>query len=145
MKGVFMLMRTVSTYIGPNGIRLDEMILRDVDTGQPVNADDFRSELLPEEPSILYIGTMIIPVVDVDDSGRPMIINGKPVVRQQEMRFEIKANSVREAFEKYESSARDLYEKLQKESEKRMESEANKLFIPNAQETQAINNLKIVE
>lgn len=141
-----MLMRSVNTYIGPTGARLDEMVLKDAATGLTVNAEDVREQLSENEPSIIYVGTMVLPIAMMDQHGNPAKHpNGEPVVRQQEVRFEIKASSPLEAFEKYEASANETYENILKQSEaQRQQAQQNKLVIPNAEQTAAVNNMRLV-
>lgn len=139
-----MLMRSCLTFFGPDGQKLEELHLLDAETGLPPAPTQIKEELPEEEPPIVYLGVIQIPVgvgIPLPD-GRSMTID----VRPQDVRFQINASSRKEAFEKFEAAAKTTLEELQKRQKER-EDKANKtpdLIVPNAAQSEAINKLKLI-
>lgn len=131
-----MLIRSISQYFGPDGERVEVMKLLDSKTMQTPPADVIEKLKTQEEPDTLYLGIMLVPVGISDSHGNMLD------VRPQEIRFVIDANSVDEAFSKYKEYAEDTVAELKKKQNEK--SKQSNLVVPNAVETEAINNMKLV-
>jgi hypothetical protein len=112
------------------------MTLLDSKTMQPPPAEEIAKLKTQDEPDILYLGIMLVPVGISDSSGKMLD------VRPQEIRFVIDATSIDEAFSKYKANAEDTVAELKKKQNESMKQ--NNLVVPNAVETEAINNMKLV-
>lgn len=132
-----MLMRSVLQWFGPEGEKLEELTLCDVETGKEPTPEQV-AQLKEPEPMIVFLGVIQIPV-GINDSSGKMID-----VRPQEMRFPIDANTRKEAFEKFADSAQNVVNDLKKRQEERNKQAENRLIVPNSAQSEAINNLKLV-
>lgn len=135
-----MLMRNVIQYFGPNGEKLEELTLCDVESGKEATAEQLK-ELTEPEPITVYLGVMIIPVAIQGADGRAI------GVRPQEMRFPIDATSRKQAFENYQAAVDAAIKQLKADQEQRAkEAQAaqSKLVIANSAETEAISKMRLV-
>lgn len=136
-----MLMRNVIQYFGPNGEKLEEMTLCDVETGKEPSAEQIKTELTEPEPMTVYLGVMVIPVAIQGPDGRTV------GVRPQEMRFPIDATSRKQAFENYQTAVDAAIKQLKADQEQRMkEAQAaqSKLVVASSAETEAISKMRLV-
>jgi len=131
-----MLIRSIKQYFGPDGERVEVMELLDSKTMQPPPAEELAKLNTQEEPSILYLGIMLVPVGISDSNGNMLD------VRPQEIRFVIDAKSVDEAFTLYKENAEATVAELKKKQNEK--SKQPSLVVPNAVESEAINNMKLV-
>jgi len=132
-----MLIREVSVYYGPNGEKLEKLVLKDAETlAVP-------TETIAEEPIEVFLGEIVIPVAIQGKNpmtGKEEVIG----VRPQEMKFPIEATSVKEAYDKYQAAAQDAVNMLKKEQEARQKQAAQSILVPNAAQSEAINKLRLV-
>lgn len=136
-------MRSVLQFFGPEGEKLEELTLCDAETGGEPSEEQLKNELKEPEPMTVYLGVIQIPVgvSAPGPDGRPQMID----VRPQEMRFPIDASNRKEAFEKFANGAQEVVNQLKKRQEEKMNQAKNSgLIIPNAAQSEAINNLKLV-
>ena len=126
-----MLIRKITQYLTQNGERIEE--LRLVDT-QNMDAAVQSTE---EEPAFVYLGIILIPV-GVSDSSGNMID-----VRPQEYRFGIEADTLEKACEKFAAASEEAIKDLKQRSEERKKQSDHGLIIPNAEQSEQINNFKL--
>lgn len=137
-----MLMRSVVQYYGPEGERLEELRLCDALTGQPASEEQVKAELPNPEPEIIYLGVIQIPVgvYATGVNGRPGVID----VRPQDIRFSIPAENKKEAFEKFAAESEAVVNEIKRRHEEKQKEQNSGLIIPNAAQSESINNLKLV-
>jgi hypothetical protein len=134
-----MLMRSIVQYFGPNGEKLEELTLLNVETGQPPLPEEIPAEVRETEPQVVYLGVAMLPIGVQDSSGA--VIDR----RYQEARFPIEASSRKEAFEKFAGAVQSFIEDIKKQqAEMQKQSAKNSLIIPTAGEAESINKLKLV-
>ena len=133
-----MLIRSVLQWFGPEGEKLEELTLCDVDTGKEPSQEQMTAELKEPEPMTVFLGVIQIPV-GINDSSGKMID-----VRPQEMRFPLDANTRKQAFEKFAETAQNVVNDLKKRQEERANKASNGLIVPNSAQSEAINKLKLV-
>lgn len=131
-----MIIRKITQYIGGDGERIEVLEPIDSDTLAPLT-DAQRANLPNEETEVVFLGLVIIPV-GVNDTSGQMID-----VRPQELRFPIEADSIGEAFSKFNAAAETAMADLKKRSEERMQQRDSGLVVPNAAESEAINKMKL--
>ena len=132
-----MLIRQITQYFGQNYERIEELKLLDAKTLTTPTPEQIKTDSQEEEPLVIYLGIMLIPV-GVSDSSGNMID-----VRPQEVQFRIEAENIFDAFTNYNKHAEEAIAELkQKQAERSKQSQSN-LVVPNAAESQAINKMKL--
>lgn len=131
-----MIVRKITQYIGNNGERIEELRAIDGESGS-ILTDEQKASLAEDDAEIMYLGLVIIPV-GVNDSSGQMID-----VRPQELRFPIDATNLKEAFEKFDTSAENAVKDLKKRSDERTQQRDSGLVVPNAAESEVINKMKL--
>jgi hypothetical protein len=132
-----MLIRQITQYFGQNYERIEELKLLDAKTLTTPTPEQIKTDSKEEEPLVIYLGIMLIPV-GVSDSSGNMID-----VRPQEVQFRIEAENIFDAFTNYNKHAEEAIAELkQKQAERSKQSQSN-LVVPNAAESQAINKMKL--
>lgn len=131
-----MIVRKITQYIGNNGERIEELRAIDGESGSTLT-DEQKASLAEDDAEIMYLGLVIIPV-GVNDSSGQMID-----VRPQELRFPIDATNLKEAFEKFDTSAENAVKDLKKRSDERTQQRDSGLVVPNAAESEVINKMKL--
>lgn len=133
-----MIIRKITQYVASEGQRIEELKLIDSATLSAPTNEQIANLVEEERVDTLYIGVIIIPV-GVNDANGEMID-----VRPQELRFPINAQNLTEAFDKFARATEDAVSDLKKRSEEQTKKRDSGLIVPNAAETEAINNMRLV-
>lgn len=133
-----MLYREVESVVGLKQERIEVLHLADTESGR-LTQDAAKSASI-EEPLQVFAGVATIM------SGVPGP-NGQPVAAiPNELRFPINASNLQEAFERYPEELQAFIEKLkqaqQEEAQKAAQAQSQEVYVPTAEESDAINNLK---
>lgn len=118
-----MLIRVGQRYFDENNNQIDELMLVDCDTLQPVSTEE-ASKL--GEPISLFFGTAHVPVIGIDEHGHQV------QMPPQQITFPIEVLSRREAFEQFANAANKYLNLIRAESEK------SKIIVPSAAD---VNNI----
>jgi hypothetical protein len=137
-----MLIRTVESFFGPDGERIERLTLVDAESGLTPTSEQIAAELKEPEPVVVLLGVILIPVGvhAPGPDGRPMLID----VRPQEVRFPIESDNLKDAYEKFPELAKQVVDDLRKKQEDKKSSKADSIIVPNAAQSEAINRLKLV-
>lgn len=136
-----MLIRSVENFFGPEGERIERLTLIDAETG--LRATDKQiSEMKEPEPSVVLLGVILVPIgiSAPGPDGRPVMVD----IRPQEVRFPIETTSLKEAFENFAKLSEEVINDLKKRQEEKNKANSG-LIVPNAVQSEAINNLKLVQ
>lgn len=136
-----MLIRRVDSYMGDRGERVEAFILIDSDTGEEITSETLES-YNTEEPLVKYAGVATIM------SGMPGPDGNLVAAIPNEVRFPIDANSIGDAINSYPNKLNEFVEYLENQQKERSSQNSRsaakpEIYVPNASETDAINNLKI--
>lgn len=126
--------RKVRNFTGPDGERIEEMSLC-FTTGRPMTDEDRKLSNI-EEPLYLYSGVVssLTPVLSPTGEGDVLMSH-----ILHDLRFEIKADNIGEAFDKYSISLKDFESSMREAQEKMIQEEESKLVVPDAVESKSIN------
>jgi hypothetical protein len=134
-------LRTMRQFSGTRGERIEENTLVNPETLEPMSEQE-RQELGIEEPLVLYIGVVAV----VNAVMQPMGPIGIPC----DARFPIRDSSTpAEALANFDSAVQDFEDRMKQQQEAveqkiREQQAQSELVVPNAAESEAINNLKLV-
>ena len=130
-------LRSLRNFAGTRGERIEEMTLCNDDGAQMTELEAKATG----EPRVRYVG--VVSVVNAVPG--PMGMSGIP----SDARFSIDANTPGEALANYEEGVKALDAEIQRQQQAAMEEMQKKqqqqeLVVPNAAESSAINNMKLV-
>ncbi len=130
-----MLVRTIESFLGPNGERVERLKLINAETEKEAQPSEFNST---EDPKLAFLGVVGLPVTVENPNGQLQILC------HQDVRFPIEASTLQESFEKFEPSLNNYLNWLRQAKQRKQAEEENKIVIPNAAEADAINKSKII-
>jgi len=137
-------LRAVRHFSGTKGERIEEQTLVNVKTNTPMTEEE-RKSMGIEEPLVRYVGVVssITPVVSPTPEGE---LGGTTLMT--DVRFGIDATSAQQALNNFRDSVERMDEQMRRQQqlamEELMKEEQNKIVVPDAEEAQAINNLKLI-
>lgn len=132
-----MLVRKVHQYMGSRGERVEALVLTHSETDVALTSEEAAEQNI-EEPLVVYAGVATIMSAIPGPDGNPV------AAIPNELRFPIqKANDPGEALERYPKDLETFLDELKEQQQKAAQEAQSELYIPNAAESEAINNMKI--
>lgn len=132
-----MLIRRVDSFVGSRGERIEALVLIESETGDRITPE-IAAEQSIEEPLTIFAGVATIMSGIPGPDGRPI------AAIPNELRFPIEAENAADAVNAYPEKLNEFVEQLENQQrEAQQKASKPEIYVPDAAESEAINNLKI--